>query len=1561
MKKTVMKRKPTKKQVKKKPVDKNQLLETILKTTLDGFWLVDLQGRFLKVNDAYCRMIGYSQKELLTMTVLDVEASESAKATAAHIKKAIAKGEDRFQSRHKRKDGCIIDVEISVQYQQVEGGRFVVFGRDITEHKKIEGALRLSEEKFAKAFRASPAIITITQVNDGRILEVSDSFVRIMGYEQEEAVGHTSHELGLWAYPEERERMVPLLLADGCLREQEIHLRNKTGDVLACLYSADLIELGGKKCSLAMIQDITERMKAAEELKASEEKYHSLFRNATIGIFHTTFEGRFIDANPALAKLLGYESPEEVVGSITNIAEQVYADPRQRDFVRSAALEAGGVVITENRYRRKDGTFWHGRLHLRIIEARNGSPRCYEGFVEDITERKKAEKALQASEAMLRSVFASSPDAITVVDLQGKITFCNEATVVVHGASSQSQLIGKNFLDLIAEEDRQRAAVGMKEVFNVGMMRDVPFIGRKGESEVFDGELTVGVMKDDSGKPIGFVGVSKDVTRRKEAKDEKARLLAIIHESEDFIGVADMQGKIIFLNRAANRMIGLPEGVDLSHMKISDMHPDWAVKLIEGEALPVALKAGTWRGEIAVLHGNGTEVPVSQVIVVHKDLNGTPLFISTIMRDISERKKAEAELLRITTAVESASDAIGISDAQGRHLYQNKALSDLFEYVTAEELQANGGGQAVVKDPNVAKEMFTTIMSGKTWLGELEMVKKSGRVFSAYERADAIMDSKGNVVGLIGVIRDITERKKVEATLRESEYFFRESQKAASIGSYRTDFTIGQWESSEVLDQIFGIDREYNRSVQGWLEIVHPDDRDMMGRYLAEEVISKRQPFSKEYRIIRKSDGAVRWVNGQGKADFDASGNALSLIGTIQDISDRKKTEAALLVANKRYRDLFEQANEGLLIMSPDGEITEVNNAFAEMHGYTVAELKTMDINTLDVLKENALKDRADIIRRVTAGEAVRFEVEHVHKDGHIFPLAVTTSMVILDGKSFYLAFHQDITERKKADGIARNSRHRSELQRIAIAQLAIDDSLATADMSLAMQRLTEMAAAGGEVDRASIWLLSEDNNSLRCIDLYDRNAKKHSEGMSLAGADHPQYFDAIRTDSRVSASDALTDRRTSEFAANYLIPLGITSMLDAGIVVDAKLIGVVCLEHCGNQRAWHSDEEAFASTIASLAAQTMTNIKRKMAEGALREKDADLREAQRLAKIGSWRLNVATNQVVWSEELYRMYGADPSLPPPLYTESMKLFTPESWERLAAAIANTIETKVPYELELTTVKKDGSSGWMWASGLVEVDSEGKVVMVRGATQDITESKKAEKELRTKSTELERFLYTASHDLKTPVVTIRSFMRCLKEDIAASDSGKIEKDLKFLSSAADKMVHLLDDLLDMSRVGRLIGTSSHVTVKDLVNDVVNTVAGRISDRGVDVKVADMDVSLYGDRPRLAEIWQNLIENACKLMGDQKNPRIDIGLEHRDKEAVFYVRDNGIGIEPRHHDRVFDLFERLDKHIEGTGVGLAIVKRIVELYQGRIWVESAGLGQGTTFCFTLSGAIKTEGKA
>ncbi len=224
------------------------------------------------------------------------------------------------------------------------------------------------------------------------------------------------------------------------------------------------------------------------------------------------------------------------------------------------------------------------------------------------------------------------------------------------------------------------------------------------------------------------------------------------------------------------------------------------------------------------------------------------------------------------------------------------------------------------------------------------------------------------------------------------------------------------------------------------------------------------------------------------------------------------------------------------------------------------------------------------------------------------------------------------------------------------------------------------------------------------------------------------------------------------------------------------------------------------------------------------------------------------------------------------------------------------------------------------------------------------------ELEVKNLELERFTYTVSHDLKSPLVTIKGFLGMLRQDAASGEAERMEDDIQRIESAAEKMARLLDELLELSRVGRVDNPPQPTAFGELVREAVELAAGPIAARGVEVEVEPELPVVIGDRTRLVEVLQNLIENAVKYMGDQEFPRIAIGVRQDGDEPVFTVEDNGIGIDPRYHDKVFDLFEQLDQQIDGTGIGLALVRRIVEVHGGRIWVESEGRGRGCTFCFT-----------
>ncbi|HEY8231862.1 MAG TPA: HAMP domain-containing sensor histidine kinase [Vicinamibacteria bacterium] len=225
------------------------------------------------------------------------------------------------------------------------------------------------------------------------------------------------------------------------------------------------------------------------------------------------------------------------------------------------------------------------------------------------------------------------------------------------------------------------------------------------------------------------------------------------------------------------------------------------------------------------------------------------------------------------------------------------------------------------------------------------------------------------------------------------------------------------------------------------------------------------------------------------------------------------------------------------------------------------------------------------------------------------------------------------------------------------------------------------------------------------------------------------------------------------------------------------------------------------------------------------------------------------------------------------------------------------------------------------------------------------------DLATKNAELERFNYTVSHDLKTPLVTIRGFAGLAGTDLAAGRYDAVRKDLGRIVAAADKMHGLLDDLLELSRIGRVVHPPERVPLAELVKDALELLKGQLEAKGVLLQVArDLPV-VHADRRRLLEVLQNLVENAVKFTGQQKHPHVEIGWRVMDNEPEFYVRDNGLGIEPRFLERVFGLFEKLDPGGEGTGVGLALVRRIIEAHGGRVWAESEGLGRGTTFFFTL----------
>jgi len=282
-------------------------------------------------------------------------------------------------------------------------------------------------------------------------------------------------------------------------------------------------------------------------------------------------------------------------------------------------------------------------------------------------------------------------------------------------------------------------------------------------------------------------------------------------------------------------------------------------------------------------------------------------------------------------------------------------------------------------------------------------------------------------------------------------------------------------------------------------------------------------------------------------------------------------------------------------------------------------------------------------------------------------------------------------------------------------------------------------------------------------------------------------------------------------------------------------------------------------------------------------------------------------------------------------------------------------------------RRDGNYIWVSEHSSLITDEGDVPLYWQCLLLDTNERKNAEyerenliAELTSKNAELERFVYTVSHDLKSPLVTISGFLGYLEQDAATGNMERLNNDTHRIQEAVYKMQELLDELLKISRVGRMINDPEMIPFDELVKEALDIVHGRLVENSVVVHSQPTLAVVYGDRVRLVEVIQNLVDNAAKYMDGQIDPQIEIGQRGEEEGMpIFFVKDNGPGVPQEYHEYIFGLFNKLDAKSEGTGVGLALVKRIIEFHGGRIWVESE-TGAGSTFLFTLPSQPTADSK-
>lgn len=395
--------------------------------------------------------------------------------------------------------------------------------------------------------------------------------------------------------------------------------------------------------------------------------------------------------------------------------------------------------------------------------------------------------------------------------------------------------------------------------------------------------------------------------------------------------------------------------------------------------------------------------------------------------------------------------------------------------------------------------------------------------------------------------------------------------------------------------------------------------------------------------------------------------------------------------------------------------------------------------------------------------------------------------------------------------------------------------------------------------------------------------------------------------------------------------------------------------------RRWvsaHGEPERDASgNVVRLRGTVQDITERRQAEEALRRREADLREAQRIAHVGNWTWDAATQKVSWSEEVYRVLGRDPSQPPLSIDDSMRMFTPESWTRVGETTVKAIRDRTPFQIDLEVIRPDGSHGWLTTFGEPDYDADGRFLGLRGTMQDITERKRAQEELAQQArdlarsnADLEQFAYVASHDLKEPLRAVSGCVRLLQRRYEGKLDERADQYITLAVDGTVRMSALIDGLLAYARVASRGAEFHIVDCNEALETAIQNLSTAIQETGAVISVGPLP-AVEGDTAQLASLFQNLIGNALKFRKEVA-PQIAIAAECHGERWRFSVRDNGIGIEPQYFERIFGVFQQLHTRREfpGTGIGLAISKKIVERHGGTMWVDSTP-GAGTTFYFTL----------
>ena len=806
-----------------------------------------------------------------------------------------------------------------------------------------------------------------------------------------------------------------------------------------------------------------------------------------------------------------------------------------------------------------------------------------------------------------------------------------------------------------------------------------------------------------------------------------------------------------------------------------------------------------------------------------------------------------------------------------------------------------------------ASEM--ALSGGPRYDVEYRVVRPDGTVRVVHSQGDVTFDEDGRPLRQFGVMQDITERRQAEDELSEVKERFRVLAESALTGIYVTHMDRFSY-VNPAFARMFGYTVDEIVDRLGSFELTCPEDRPLVQENMRRRLKGEVEELRYEFRGLRK-DGSVFPVEVHGRRI--KFGGKVGVLGTLIDNTQRKRAEDELRASETRFRTFVDQARDAFFLIDEHLTVVDVNRQACENLGYRREELIGMHPRDFDVGLDEPSIGR--LAQRAGAGEIITFETRHRRKDGTTFPVEIRSGTFRQEGKLFYLALARDITERKLAEEHLRQSEaalRESEQRYRTLFEKAND--------AIFLENLRDDII---EVNERACTLLGYSRDELLAMKVPDLQAPE-ARG---------QLGRAIRQE--VEKHGSSTFESVDLHRSGRRIPVEVT-----------------------NTEIFDRGENLILSVVRDIT-------ERKLAEESLRQSEAYLTESQRLSHTGSWALDVASNQYLYtSEEFDRLFGFDSQGEAPTREAILKRMHSEdrsTWKRhLEKSLREKVDTSSQYRIVLP----DGSVRHIHTIRHPVVNGAGEVVKLVGTSIDITERKHAEEErerLRRLETELAHanrvntlgeLTTSIAHEVSQPLGAMVASAGACARWLAADPPAMVEA-----RSALDNIV------ADGKRAREVIARIRALTKReaprmdslDLNRKIVDVLAFaeqelRSHDIVLETRLENTLPQIVGDRVQLQQVLLNLIMNAIEAMRGVNDRRRELTIisARRPDGVVVEVRDSGTGLDPQRAERVFEAFYTTKP--EGLGIGLSISRSIVEAHGGRLWATPNELN-GAVFRFSL----------